>query len=184
MPLVPIVPTFTLQVAFWSMSRVFTLILASSPRLTRLLCLCRCLPLLCYTLVLSFLPFGVGFKLSLASFWVCLRLVSHAPNCFIGTLEPSKMRSNMLFIYPLTKLLEIWWMSKHGSFSSCCHIGVCAIFEEIVQVNERFLPTLEGLWWTIGLLLRRVLLCLTCSLFPFFFGQLFNHSSLWMSDFG
>jgi hypothetical protein len=90
------------------------------------------------------LAFGVGFKLNLASFWGCLSLISHALDCFIGSLKPSKTRSNRLLAYPLAELLEI----------SCCHVGVCAILEDVVQINM-FLPTLGGLWWAIGFLFKR-----------------------------
>jgi hypothetical protein len=31
-------------------------------------------------------------------------------------------------------------------FFSCCHIGVCVILVEGVQINERFLRILGGLW--------------------------------------
>jgi hypothetical protein len=79
----------------------------SSPRLIRLLCLCRCHLLLCYTLVLFPLFFGVDFKLSLISFWGCLKLILCAFDCFIGTFEPSMTRLDMLFTYLLTKLFEI-----------------------------------------------------------------------------
>jgi hypothetical protein len=61
----------------------------------------------------------------------------------------------MLFAYPLTKLLEILWMNQHGSFSSYCHVGFCVIFKEVIQVNKRFLPALEGLWWAIVLFFKR-----------------------------
>jgi metal-dependent hydrolase (beta-lactamase superfamily II) len=45
--------------------------------------------------------------------------------------------------------------STHGFFSSCCHVGVCAIFEKVVQVSERFLLTLGGLWWATSLLFKK-----------------------------
>lgn len=125
MAFVLIASTFTIQATFWSMLRMFTLMLALSLRLPMLPYLCRCLLFLCYTLV-----FGFGFNL--ISFRGCLRLVSHAFVCFIGYFELFKMRSNKLFVYPLLKLLEIQWTNKHGSFSSCCHIGVCIIFEEFI----------------------------------------------------
>jgi hypothetical protein len=93
------------------MSRVLTLMPTSSPKLVGLLCFCMCILLMCYTLVLSPLIFGVGFRLSLASFWGCLMLVLCAFVCFIGSLEPSRTRSNKLFAYPLIKLFEIQWTS-------------------------------------------------------------------------
>jgi hypothetical protein len=43
----------------------------------------------------------------------------------------------------------------HGFFSSCCHVGVCAIFEEVIQVIERFLLTLRGLWWAINFFFKK-----------------------------
>ncbi len=46
--------------------------------------LCKCLILLCFSLVLFFLLFVVGFELSLAPFWGCLSLVLCALVCFIG----------------------------------------------------------------------------------------------------
>jgi hypothetical protein len=146
---------FSLHAAFRSMSRMFTLTLTSYPRLTKLFCLCKCLPFLCYTLVLSPLFLGVSFKLSLVSLWGCLRIIFRGLVCFIGSLEPFKMNSSRFFAYPLTKLFKIKWTNQHGSFFSCCHIGACAILEEVVQISERFLPALRGLWWMTNLLFRR-----------------------------
>ncbi len=96
---------------FQGMSRVFTLMPNSSPKLAGLLCFCMCILFMCYTLVLSPLFFGVGFRLNLASFWGCLMLILRAFVCFIGSLEPSKTRSNKFFAYPLIKLFEIQWTS-------------------------------------------------------------------------
>jgi hypothetical protein len=76
-------------------------------RLTKLFCLCKCPLLLCYTLVLSSLLLGVGFGLNLTSFWGCLTPISCVFICFIGSLEPSRMRLGKLFAYPLIELLEI-----------------------------------------------------------------------------
>jgi hypothetical protein len=103
MPLAPIALAFTLHAASQGMSKVFTLVLESSPRLAGLLCFYKCLLILCYTLVLSLLFLGVGFKFNLVSFWGCLRPISHAFVCFIRSFEPSRTRSNMLFIYRLIK---------------------------------------------------------------------------------
>ncbi len=74
--------------------------------------------------------------------------------CVIGSFKPSKTKSNKLFVYPLTKLLKIQWMNQHSSFSSCCHVGVYIIIEEVVQVSNRFLHALEGLWYAINLLFK------------------------------
>ncbi len=117
----------------------FTFMPASSPKLAMLFCFCRCLLLFCYTLVLSPLFLGVGFGLSLASFWGYFTLASCAFVCLKGSLEPSRTKSCKIFNYPLIELLKIQWMSKHGSFSSCCLVGVCVILEKVVQVNKRFL---------------------------------------------
>jgi hypothetical protein len=65
------------------------------------------------------------------------------------------MNSSKLSIYLLIRLFEIQWMSQHGSFSSYYHIGVCIIFEEVVHFNERFMPTLGGLWRATDLLFKR-----------------------------
>jgi hypothetical protein len=132
MPLVFITPAFIIQVTFRGMLRMFTFMPTSSPRLPKLPYLCKCLLFMCYTLVLSLLLLRVGFRFNLISFWGCLRLVSHAFVCFIRFLELFKMRSNELFVYALFKLLEIQWTNQHGSFSSCCHISVCVIFEEVI----------------------------------------------------
>lgn len=107
MPFVFIALAFTFHATFQSMSRMLILMLASYPRLAKLFCLYRCPPLLCYTLVLSFLLLGVGFGFSLASFWGCLRLISCALVCFIGSFEPSRMKLGRLFACPLTELLKI-----------------------------------------------------------------------------
>jgi hypothetical protein len=134
------------------MLRVFTLMLASFPKLIMLFCLYRCPPLMCYTLVLSLLLIGVGFGLSLISFWGCLRLILHALNCFIRSFEPFKTRSCMLFANPVIELLEIPWMNQHGSFFSCYH-GVCVIFEEVVRVNKKVFTRLRkfmtGNWYSL-----------------------------------
>lgn len=82
-------------------------------------------------------------------FW----LISCAFVCFIGSFKSFKMRSNNLSAYHLIESFEIWGTSQHGSFF-CCHVGVYIIFEEVVQVDERFLLTLQGLWPTISLLFR------------------------------
>jgi hypothetical protein len=37
------------------------------------------------------------------------------------------------------------------------NVNVCAILEEVIQVNERFLLALGGLCWTINFLFRRSL---------------------------
>ncbi len=118
MPFTRNVLAFTLHATSWGMSKVFPLITTSSPKLPKLFCLCKCLLLLFYTLILSPLLLGVGFGLNFISFWGCLKHVSCVFICFIRCLEPSKTRSCKLFVYPLTKLLEIWWTSQNGSFSS------------------------------------------------------------------
>lgn len=87
---VPIALAFTLQAASWDMSIVLTFMLALSPRLTKLLCIC--LLFLCYTLILSPLLLAVSFRLILASFWGYLKFVSRAFNCFIGSFEASRMK--------------------------------------------------------------------------------------------
>jgi hypothetical protein len=132
MPFVHIDLAFTLQVAFQGMSKVLTLMLALSPRLARLFYLHKCLPFLCYTLVLSLLLLKVSFRPNLLSFWGCLRLILHALNCFIRSLEPSRMRSGKVCTYPSIEIFKIQWTNQHGSFSSCCDVGVCTIFKEVV----------------------------------------------------
>jgi hypothetical protein len=84
-----------------------------------------------------------------------LRHILHAFMCAIGSLKPSKTKSGKLFTYPLTKLLKIRWTNQHNSLSSCCHVGVYIIIEEVVQVSKRFLPASEGLWYAISLLFKR-----------------------------
>lgn len=75
--------------------------LASSPRLVKLFCLCRCFPPLCYILVLSPLFLRVGFKLSLTHFRFFEVLCAFI--CFIKSFKPSRMKSNMHFAYPLVE---------------------------------------------------------------------------------
>jgi hypothetical protein len=137
------------------MLRVLTFMSTLYLMFCRLFCLCRCPPFLCYTLVLSFLLLGVDFGLSLTSFYNCSKFVSRVFDRFIGSFKPSKTSSSKFFAYPLTRLFEIQWMGQHGSFSSYCHIGVCIIFEEVVQFNERFMLILRGLWRAIDLLFKR-----------------------------
>ncbi len=99
-----IVLAFTLLVTFQGMSKVLTLLLASFPKLTKLfLFLQISSPLL---LLPNSIPLvlGVGFRFNLAPFWGCLNLVLRALICFIGSFEPSTMRSGKLFNYHLTKL--------------------------------------------------------------------------------
>ncbi len=129
-----------------SMSRMLSLMLASSPKLTKMFCLCMCSPLMCSTLVLSPLLLGVGFELNIVSFWGCLKFILHALMCVIVSFKPSRTKSGKLFAYPSIELLKIRWTNQHSSFFSCCHIGVYTIIEEVVQVSKRFLPTLKGLW--------------------------------------
>jgi hypothetical protein len=98
MPFAPIVLAFTFQATFWDMSKVPTFMLALSPRLAILLCLYRCPPLLCSTLVLSPLLFGVNFRFNLASYWDCLRLVSRAFDFFIDPLShPAQSQTSFSF---------------------------------------------------------------------------------------
>jgi hypothetical protein len=78
--------------------------------------------------------------------------------CSVRSFESSKMRLSKFFTYPLIELLETWQMNQHGSFSSCCPIGVCIILEGVVQVIKKFLLTLGGLWRATGLLFKRSLL--------------------------
>jgi hypothetical protein len=111
---------------------MFTLLLTLFPRLVRLFYLYRCPPFQCFSLVLFLLFIGVGFKFILIPFWGCLSLVLHAHICFIGSFEPSKTRLGKLFAYLLTKLFKTLQMNYHGFFSSCCPIGVCAIFKEVI----------------------------------------------------
>jgi hypothetical protein len=105
-----------------------------------------------------------------------LNLVSHAFVCFIRSLKPSRMRLGRFFIYPLTELLEIQQTNEHGSFSFCCHVGVCNILEEVVQVNERFLLVSRGFWWWLILFSIGVFTCLMCILFSPLMGRFFGHS--------
>jgi hypothetical protein len=86
---------------------MLTPFIASFPRLARLFYLYRCPPFKCFSLVLFFLFFGVGFRLGLTPFWGYLSFVSHALVCFIGSFEPFRIRLDMFFAYPLTELLEI-----------------------------------------------------------------------------
>jgi len=115
------------------------LMLALSPMLARIFYLCKCPPFLCSTLFLFFLFLRVSFGLSLISFWGCLGPISHAFNCFIRSLEPLRTRLGKVSAYPFTKLFKIQWTNKHGSFSSCCDVGVCVILKEVIQVNKRFM---------------------------------------------
>lgn len=63
-PFVHITLAFTFQAAaFGSMSKVPTFMPASLLKLARLLYICRCLPLLCYILILSPLFLGLGLSL-------------------------------------------------------------------------------------------------------------------------
>jgi hypothetical protein len=133
MPFVHIDLAFIFQVAFRGISRVFTLMLALSPRLARLFYLCKCPPFLCYTLVLSLLLLKVSFGPNLVSFWGYLKFIWHALNCFIRSLKPSKMKSRKVSTYPFIELFKIQWTNQHGSFSSCCDVAnVCTIFKEVV----------------------------------------------------
>ncbi len=78
----------------------------SFPMLARMFFLCKCPPLLCFSLLLFLLLLGVGFKRSLSPFWGYLNLTSCTFVCFTKSLESSKMRSSRLFIYSLIKLLK------------------------------------------------------------------------------
>jgi hypothetical protein len=69
-----------------------------------------------------------------------------------------RMKSGILFIYPFTELFKSQSMNQRGSFSSYCHIGVCIILKEVIQVSKRFLLTLRGSWRVIDLFFRKSLL--------------------------
>jgi hypothetical protein len=148
---------------------MFTLLLSVFPKLTKLFFMCRSLCLLCFSQVLFLLFLGVGFEFNLISFWGCLKFILHAFVYFIRSLRPSRMRSSRLFTYPLTELLETRQTSYCGSFYSYCHVGVNAILEKVIQVNERFLPTLGSLWRMIGFL-GKILSCFLRSPFSPLFG--------------
>jgi len=145
---------------------MLTLLLASFPRLIRLFFLFMRPPLLCLSLVLFLLFLKVGFKFNLVLFWGYLNIVSHAFICFIRTLEPSRTRLNKLFFYPLIDFFKTQQTNLHGSFSSCCFIGVCVILKKVVLVIEKlffkvviiiekFFLTSRGLWQTIDLFFKR-----------------------------
>lgn len=127
------------------MSKMLTLMLASSPKIANMLCLCMCLPFFCYTLVLSLLFLGVGFGLSLTSFWGCLKLVSHALICFIGSLKPFKMKSGKAFRLPLNQIVQNSMDKSTWFFLLILPCCVCVIFEEVVQVSKRFILALGSL---------------------------------------
>jgi hypothetical protein len=88
---------------------MLTLLLASFSKLTMSFHLCKCPPFLCFSLVLFLLLFGVGFKFNLVPVWGCLNLISHPLVYFIKSFEPFRTRSNRLFTYLLTELLETHW---------------------------------------------------------------------------
>jgi len=89
------------------LSKHVTLMPTSSPKLTKLLCLCKCPSLpLCYTLVISPLLLGVGYGFNLISFWGLFEARFMCPHLF-HNYEPSNTKSNKLFTYLLIKLLEI-----------------------------------------------------------------------------
>jgi hypothetical protein len=46
-------------------------------------------------------------------------------------------------------------MNQHGYFFSNYCVGVCIILKKVIQVNERFMLALRGLWWGIGLLFKK-----------------------------
>jgi len=107
MPLVHIALAFTFQVPYQGMSRVLTFMPTLSLGLINLFYLCKCLPFMCYPLVLSLLLHGVNSGLNLGSFRNCLKLVFPTLDYFVESLKPSRMRSSKLSTYPLTELLEI-----------------------------------------------------------------------------
>ncbi len=139
-PFVHIVMAFTFQATFRGMSRVPTLMLASSPKLAKLLCFCRCFPFLCYPLVLSPLLLKVGFGFNLTSFQGCLRFVLCAFDYSTRFFEPSKMGSSRICIYPLIELLKIQWTNQHNSFSSCCHVGVRLYSKRLFKLARGLCP--------------------------------------------
>ncbi len=123
------------------MSKMPNLLLTSFPRLTRLFFLCMCCPILCFSPILFLLFLGV---------WVEFRVPS-----FVLQDPSNHPKLGKLFIYPLIKLFETWYMNWRGSFLSCCPISVCIIFEGVVHVIEKFLFPVGGLWWVIGFLFNR-----------------------------
>jgi hypothetical protein len=86
---------------------VFTLRLASFPRLIKLFYFCKCPPFTCFSLFQFFFLFRVvGFRFDLVPFWGCLNLFSHALVCFIKSLKSSRMRLGKPFTYPLIELFK------------------------------------------------------------------------------
>ncbi len=81
---------------------MLTLMLASFPKLVKLLCFCKCF----------FLGGAVGFGFNLTLFWGCLSFILCVFYYFIESFEPFRMmRLAKLFAYSLIKLLKIQWMS-------------------------------------------------------------------------
>jgi hypothetical protein len=105
-PFVLIILASTFEAAFWGMSKVLTFLLTSFLELAKLFYLCRCPPLLCFSLVLFLLLIRVGFGLNLTPLLGYLSFILCAFVCFIKSLEPSRMRSSKLFTNPLIELLE------------------------------------------------------------------------------
>ncbi len=136
------------------MSRMLTFLLALFPKLAKLFFLWKQPPLLCFSLVIFLLLIGVGFGPNLVPSWGCLNLVSCAFICFIGSFEPFRTSSSRLFVNSLTKLSNTWWTSWHGTYSSCCCVSVCTIFEVVIHANGRFLLALRGFWRVTSLPFR------------------------------
>jgi hypothetical protein len=175
---------FTLQGAFWGMSKVLTFMPTSFPKLAKLLCLCKCLPLLCYTLILSLLLIGVQFGLNLVSFWGCLKLVLCAFICFIKSLKPSKTRSSRFFAYPLTNAWDLMDESTRFLFLLLSHWCLHYTQRNRSSQWEVFAHLKRFMASNWSSLQKKVLSYLMCSLFPQLSGRFFNHSSSLMYNIG
>ncbi len=133
------------------------------PRLAKLFCLCKCLPFLCYSLILSPLLLEAGFGLSLASFWGYLKFVSCALDYSIGSFEPSRTASSRFFTFFLIELFK-----SNGRINMVLFLLVAMLV--FALYSKRSFRLAKGLWQAISLLFKRNILVLQMVFFSSLIG--------------
>jgi hypothetical protein len=146
--------------------------------------LCRCLPLLCFSLVLFLLLIGVGFGLNLVPFWGYLSLVFCAFVYFIGSLKPSRMKSTMLFVYtPWSNFLRLDRQVNMVPFPQVALLVFVIYSRRLFKLMRSFYSPQEVNGGWLVFFSGGVFMCLMCTLFSPLMGRFFDHSFSLLSNF-
>jgi hypothetical protein len=65
------------------------------------------------------------------------------------------MKVKQVFRLPFDQIVRDLMDKLAWFFSSCCHVDVSIILEEVAQVSERFLPIFKVLWQITSFLFRK-----------------------------